>query len=198
MKSLIIIGAGGHGRVARDVAAAIGYQEVLFLDDNPSIEGVIGPVFDYKKYIGKRDLFVAIGNNAIRASIQRDIMTCGGKSVTLVHPSAIIGSEVKIGDGAVVMPGAIINCNSTVGEGAIINTAASVDHDCVVGDFSHISVGAHLAGTVKVGNNCFIGAGATVINNIVINDGVTVGAGAVVIRNITEAGTYIGVPAKKK
>lgn len=198
MKSLVIIGAGGHGRVARDIAAAIGYQEVLFLDDNPNIEGVVGPVSDYKKYIGKKDLFVAIGNNEVRARIHRDIVTCSGKSVTLVHPSVIIGSEVRIGDGSVVMPGAIINCNSTVGEGAIINTSASVDHDCVVGDFSHISVGAHLAGTVTVGNDCFIGAGATVINNLEITDGVTVGAGAVVIRDITEAGTYIGVPAKKK
>ena len=33
-KSLLIIGAGGHGKVVAEVAAACGYDNISFLDDN--------------------------------------------------------------------------------------------------------------------------------------------------------------------
>ena len=33
MESLRIIGAGGHGKVVADVAVAMGYTDVSFLDD---------------------------------------------------------------------------------------------------------------------------------------------------------------------
>ena len=35
MNKLVIIGAGGHGRVAADIARLNGYSEIRFLDDNP-------------------------------------------------------------------------------------------------------------------------------------------------------------------
>ena len=31
-KSLLIIGAGGHGRVVKEVAEALGYDRIAFLD----------------------------------------------------------------------------------------------------------------------------------------------------------------------
>ena len=33
-KKLLIIGAGGHGKVVAEVASACGYDNVKFLDDN--------------------------------------------------------------------------------------------------------------------------------------------------------------------
>ena len=33
MKSLLILGAGGFGRMIKETALALGYEEVLFLDD---------------------------------------------------------------------------------------------------------------------------------------------------------------------
>ena len=117
--------------------------------------------------------------------------------VSLVHPSAVIAPNVKIGVGTVVMAGAVINPWTKIGQGCIINTCASVDHDCRIGDFVHVSVGAHVAGTVIIGDNTWVGAGATVSNNIEIVEDCMIGAGAVVIADITEHGTYVGVPAKK-
>lgn len=34
MKSLLIIGAGGHGRVVAEVAADLGYERIDYIDDN--------------------------------------------------------------------------------------------------------------------------------------------------------------------
>lgn len=202
MKELIILGAGGHGRVVADVALAdCSYQNISFLDDHPEKSKlsklVIGKLMDYKKWIDTADFFVALGNSKLRQQFMEMLKKDHANIATLFHPSVIIGSGVELGEGTVIMPGAIINSGSVIGDGVIINTASSVDHDCVIGDYSHVAVGAHLAGTVEVGKHTWIGAGATVSNDVKITDGCMIGAGAVVVKNIMEAGTYVGVPARK-
>ena len=199
-KQLVIIGAGGHGRVAQDIANNT-YSKIVFLDDSDvrheSIE-LVGKTKDYVRYISDSDFFVAIGNNAVRKKIFCMLKDAGANIVSLIHSDAVVSNSVNIGAGSVVMAGAVINANANIGEGCIINTCSSVDHDCIIGDFCHISVGSHLAGTVKVGSRTFIGAGATVINNIDICDDCMIGAGAVVVKDIEKRGTYVGVPADIK
>lgn len=192
---LIIIGAGGHGKVIADIAVKNGYEDIVFLDDNEEIKEcagfpVVGKTKEAKTLDG--DKIVAIGNATIREKMQKEMDT-----VILIHPDAVIGRRVKIGNGTVVMAGVVINSDTQIGEGCIINTAASVDHDCVVEDYSHIAVGAHLCGIVHVGKGTWIGAGSTISNNVNICSDITIGAGAVVVNDLKEQGTYIGVPAKK-
>lgn len=196
-KKLVIIGAGGHGRVVADVAKLCGYNEMIFLDDGASPLSS-GRISDYPIYRDSFDFIVAIGNNSVRRRLQSELSENGCTVVALVHPSAVIGSGVVIGKGTVVMAGAVINADAVIGEGVIVNTSSSVDHDCRVGDFCHISVGARLAGTVSVGDNTMISAGAVVINNTNVCNDCIIGAGAVVIADIAESGLYIGVPAAKK
>ena len=196
MKKIIIIGAGGHGRVVAETTKLNGYKEIDFLDDADE-QTAVGRVADFIKYIGEADFIVAIGNNKVRMKIQSDLKKSGANIVSLVHPNATVSESASIGKGTVVMAGAVINAGAVVGDGAIINTCASVDHDCRIGNFSHISVGARICGTVEIGDCTWIGAGATVINNINICGGSTVGAGAVVVKDINISGTYVGVPAEK-
>lgn len=201
MKKLIIIGAGGHGKVIADIAKKNGYDDIAFLDDNASRTecsgySVIGTSKDVLQYTD-RDFIVAIGNSQIRQKVQDTLAEAGVRVVTLVHPGASVGENVTLGEGTVVVAGAVINPDSKIGKGCIVNTCASVDHDCAVDDYSHVSVGAHVCGTVKVGKRVWIGAGATVINNVNICDDAIIGAGAVIISDVSERGTYAGVPAKK-
>lgn len=199
---LIIIGAGGHGKVCADIALKMGcYKEIFFADDI-----VKGPVMglqvlsgfsECKKEIGNADFFVAIGNPKQREAYLATLKEERASIATLIHPDAVIGTDVAIAPGTVVMAGAVINPDSRIGEGVILNTSCSVDHDNVIGDYCHISVGANLAGTVKIGAKTMVGAGTTIINNIEICADCMIGAGAVVVKNITEAGTYVGVPARK-
>ena len=195
---IVILGAGGHGRVVADVALLFGYKEVMFLDDSAECTvKTSGKISDYLKYISNSDFFVSIGNNTVREKITNDLINNGANIATIIHPSAVIGSRVSLGIGTVVMAGAVINCDTKIGNGVIINTCASVDHDCTIRDYCHISVGSHLAGTVTVGKSSFIGAGATVINNVFICENCMIGAGALVVKDIKENGTYIGVPVKR-
>ena len=191
---IIIIGAGGHGRVVADIARLNGYGDIIFLDDAP-MPYVAGPVSDFQKYLSG-DFFIAIGNNTIRKTIQAQLRESGANIVSLLHPNSVVASDVHMGHGCVIMAGAVINPGALLGDGVIVNTCASIDHDCSISDFAHISVGAHIAGTVTVGDCTMIGAGATVINNITICSNCMIGAGAVVVKDILAPGTYVGIPAK--
>lgn len=196
MEKIVIMGASGHGRVVADIARACGYSEVIFLDD-ADVPLASGKGADYIHYREDSDFIVAIGNSKIRERVQKELTDGGCRMATLVHPQAVIGSNVTLGLGTVIMPGAVINAGATIGEGVIINTSSSVDHDCNIGDYCHVSVGAHVAGTVHVNSHTWIGAGATVSNNLNICKNCMIGAGAVVVKDIVEAGTYVGVPARK-
>lgn len=201
MNKLIIIGAGGHGKVIADIAEKNGYIDIVFLDDNPNIRTcgthkVIGPsktAIQYKD----ADFIIAIGNAKIRKKIQTQLLGNKLHIVSLIHPNAIISDSATIGTGSVVMAGAVINPDVNIGQGCIINTCSSIDHDCTISDYVHISVGSRLCGTVSIGEETCIGAGATVINNVSICSDCMIGAGAVVVKNIDSAGTHIGIPTRK-
>lgn len=200
-KSIVIVGASGHGKVIADIAKKNGYTEIVFLDDNPAVKEcngypVVGISGDAVRFCGS-DFIVAIGNVRIRQNIQTRLEEGGVHMATLVHPNAVIGENVSLGEGTVVMAGAVINPCTKIGKGCIINTCASVDHDCTIGDFAHVSVSAHTAGAVVIGDRTWLGIGSVVSNNIEITADCMIGAGAVVVKNIAESGTYIGVPAKK-
>lgn len=200
MKQIVIIGAGGHGKVIADIARCIGYDRISFLDDNKSLTECGGYPVEGTSEAGSAyncDLFVAVGNPRVRQQIQEKLETAGKNLPVLCHPDAVIGEHVSIGTGSVIMAGTVINPWTTIGKGCIINTCASLDHDNCIGDYAHVSVGAHLAGTVSVGERSWIGIGAVVSNNITITKDCVIGAGAVIIKDIKESGTYVGCPVKK-
>ncbi len=199
MNRLIIIGAGGHGKVIADMAVKNGYTDIHFVDDRATGMCMGFPIAGRCSDLvtlddGATDFVIGIGSNTVRQALSR---TYDVNWVSLIHPSAQIGLFVSIGKGTVVMAGAVINACATVGEHCIINTCAVVEHDNVIEDYVHISPNAALGGTVRVGALTHVGIGAAVRNNVQICDRSTIGAGAVVVGSIQDSGTYIGVPARK-
>lgn len=198
MKKLVIIGAGGHGKVVADLALLNGYEKIVFRADLGGATECAGfPVEGTTDDLSGRrdwDFFVAIGDSAAREKYFKKLE--GFNIVTLIHPNATVARGAQIGRGTAVMAGAVVCTYAKVGDGCIVNTCASVDHESVVGDFSHISVGAHLSGGVNVGRSVWVGVGAAVVDKVSICDCCVVGAGAVVTKNLDARGTYIGVPAK--
>ena len=204
-KRLVMVGASGHGKVCAEIAESSNiYREILFLDDNLNLQEcggfkIVGTVSEYKNYLGEEtEFFVSIGNNCTRRMIQDEIKRTGCKIATLIHDSAVVGKDVVLGEGTVLMAGAVINTGTRIGKGCIVNTSSSVDHDCIIENYVHIAVGAHICGGVEIGESTWIGAGAIVNNYHSICKGCMVGSGAVVIRDIDDPGVYIGVPATKK
>lgn len=202
-KKLLIIGASGHGKVVADIAIKMNkWQSIAFLDDDESIKTsmglkVIGKTADAFTYKGEADLFVAIGSNATREKVQEKLIEEGIFVVKLIHPSAVIGTDVEIDMGTVVMAGVVINSSTRIGKGCIINTSSILDHDNVIEDYVHISPGVMTAGSVGIGKGTWLGIGSVVSNNVNICSGCKIGAGAVVVKDITEPGTYVGVPVRR-
>lgn len=203
MKSVIIIGASGYGKVVADIIQKSGDKIYGFLDDNTELKNkflgfpILGKVESYKKYKNIVEFIIAIGDTDARSNISNKLQNV--EIYTAIHPTAVISNlDVLIGKGTVVMANAVINSGSHIGDFCIINTGAIVEHDNTIEDFVHISVGAKLAGTVYVEKYTWIGIGAVVSNNLKICKNCVVRAGAVVVEDINKSGNYQGVPAKIK
>lgn len=201
---IIIIGASGHGKVISNIISYSvekvgGGVTISFLDDNikrgTEIHGypVIGTVEECVHY-PEAHFLIGIGDNLTRKKIAE---TYELNYITAIHPTAVIGENVHIGNGTVVMANVVINADANIGDHCIINTSAVIEHECVIGDYTHVSPQACLCGNVHVGEECHIGAGATVINNQMIVENTVIGAGCVVVKDLLESGIYMGMPASK-
>ncbi|MBQ7134747.1 UDP-N-acetylbacillosamine N-acetyltransferase [Campylobacter sp.] len=186
--SLYIYGNGGHAKVVADIARANGYDNLIFLDDNSDMK--------FNSNLPKHPIIIAIGNALIRQKLQNLVLSSGFELITLIHPTAVIGNDVTIGNGSVVMPGAIINAKSTIGNGVIINSGAIIEHECTIGDFAHICPGVAIAGGSLVGERSWIGIGSSIIQNITIKPDITIGAGSVVVKDILEGSLAYGNPCR--
>ena len=198
MNKLVIIGAGGHGKVIADNAIKNGYENICFIDDEANGDVIGFPVVGSLSALSElqddhTEFIIGIGDNAIRKTIAESYDL---KWATLIHPSAQIAKNTHIAQGTVVMACAVVNTCATIGKHCIINTGAIIEHDNVINDYAHISPRATLGGTVTIGTETQIGTGAVVSNNRSVCANCLIGAGAVVVKNITEKGTYVGVPAR--
>lgn len=202
-RKLAVVGAGGHGKVVADLAAALGrYREIVFLDDRAqgSIDGfpVIGTTLLLENSLSPEqyDVAVAVGNNRIRRQIAEKAAALGFKLPVLIHPDAYVSPSATVGQGSVVMAKAVVQADSVLKDGVIVNTAATVDHDCLLDAFVHISPGAHLSGNTHIGEESWIGTGACSRQQTTVGSRVIAGAGAVIVCDIPDGMTIAGNPAK--
>lgn len=204
MSGLLIVGAGGHGRVVADTALEDGrWDKIAFLDDRYKQMDcnmnwpVLGSLLQAGEYLQDySDLIVALGDNTLRVTLLRSYMKLGFRLPVLVHPAAFVSRAARLSPGIVVFPRAAVNAGVGIGFGSIINTGAIVDHDCLLGEGVHICPGASLAGEVKVGNYSWVGIGASVIQKVSIGENVFIGAGSVVVKDIGSNAKVLGVPGK--
>lgn len=168
-KRLLILGAGGHGKVVREVALSLFnidgisvYEFVDFLDDNS--EDAIGKIADLKKYKGcYTDVFCGIGNNTVRKQLLDQAEKLGFHIPILIHASAYISPSAVIEVGTVVEAKAIVNTNTVIHRGCIISVGAIVDHDVIVNEFAHINAGAIVKAGAKVERSRKLEAGEVVL-----------------------------------
>ncbi len=203
MRGILVLGAGGHGKVVADILCACGADVRGFLDDDPAMWGklrlglpVLGAVATHAVH-DPEGIILGIGDIAARRELVARLgPALASRWCVAVHPRAIVARSVAVGCGVAVMAGAVVNPDVILGDHCVINTGATVDHDCVIGPHAHIAPGVHLAGGVRVGCGAMVGIGASVTPNVTIGAGAMVAAGAVVIADVPDGVTVKGVPAR--
>lgn len=204
VRPLVIVGAGGHGRVVLDMAHASSHRIAGFVDSVHEIGSrvngaeILGDnrLLSDTSFIQAHRFLVAIGNQASRAELAHQLQSGNASFATVIHPSCIISSTSSIDCGTVIVAGAIVNTDARIGRHCIINTGATIDHDVVLEDGVQVSPGANLAGKVYCGENSFIGTGAVVIPGIRIGANTIVGAGSVVVKDVPSDIMVAGNPAR--
>ena len=172
-RSLLILGAGGHGKVVLDVAESMKcYKIIHFLDDGKEVGAevlghqVVGKVSEcYLHSRNYTDAIVALGNNEVRLELTKRLQELGYHIPIVVHPTSVVSQYASIKEGTVIMPQAVVNADSRIGKACIINTGTIIEHDCMVGDGTHIAYRAVLGGEAKVGDEVLVDIGEIVGRN---------------------------------
>ena len=211
MTDVVIIGAGGFGREALDVAEATIHQGrdlriAGVLDDALSTTGAdllqrrgvafLGGLTSWLNQPDDVEFVVAVGDPATRERLADRLEAAGLRAATLVHPSAVVGTRVVLGPGTVVCGGVQLSTEVTTGRHVHVSAGALIGHDVTTADFVSINPGAIISGGVQLGRGTLVGAGAVVLQNLQVGAGSTVGAAACVVRSVPPGQVVKGVPAR--
>lgn len=207
---LVVVGAGGFGREALDVAEAMNrtkpsWEVVGVADDSPSDVNLerlerrgiahLGGVDSVPEGVA---VVIGVGSPAARRAIGESLARRGYGFASLVHPTAVLGSEVRIAEGAVICAGVSIGTNVRLGRHVHLNPHAVIGHDTVLGDHVSVNPNATVSGECVIEDEVLLGAGAVVLNRLRVGAGAVVGGAACVIDDVEAVATVMGVPARPR
>jgi len=207
-RKLVLVGGGGTSADALTIIAAINtldqrYEVVGLLDDTLSVGsmrwgvrvlGGLDTTCDHdvrfvdclgspRSFRGRESLYDRLGLDTKRFE-------------TLVHPAAIVASDVKIGDGSILYPNTVVLSGVQIGSHVTILSGSVLNHEVQVGDWSILASGVMVSGGVQIGRSCYLGAGGSIREGVVIGNGSMIAMGAAVTSNVATSSTVGGVPAR--
>jgi sugar O-acyltransferase (sialic acid O-acetyltransferase NeuD family) len=207
MTSIVIYGAGGHGREILEVIEAINAErqrfELLgFIDDGPMSSGAMVsglPVLGGRDWLSRRPapaVVVAIGHPGRRSAAADWLGAHGLVAPPIVHPMVYVSPTATLGEGVVVMRGSSVSVDVEIGPFANLNQMCIIGHDCRLGRCATLAGAVSLAGNVRIDEGAELGIGAMAIPGARVGAWATVGAGGVVVSDIPPNAVAVGVPAK--
>jgi sugar O-acyltransferase (sialic acid O-acetyltransferase NeuD family) len=208
MQELVIIGAGGLGREVSEWVEDINevrptFRLLGFLDDDTSRHGerchdvTVLDGIDWLAGQPEVAAVVAIGSPAAKRRVVERLRAAGTtRFPPILHPAAVIGRFVEIGEGTIVCPGAILTTDIRVGRFVALNFDLTIGHDAQIGDYALLAPGVHVSGYVRIGEGCELGAGVTVVPSAELGPWSIVGAGATVTASLPANCTAVGTPAR--
>ena len=207
MKNLIIIGAGGMGRtIYSNALESVGYGETYtvkgFIDDNlnaldgfPNYPPIIGTI---KDYIPKEnDVFVSSIGGASRRPCMEEIISRGGEFIELIHKTARIYNNAKLGKGNFIGAYSVIGNDAVVGDYNMIQAYSVIGHDAKIGSWNRIDTHVTCVGGIVIEDEVNIHTSAVINHGVTVGSGAHVGALSFVIRKVKAGTTVMGNPAKR-
>ncbi|MBL1279052.1 MAG: acetyltransferase [Fluviicola sp.] len=208
MINIVVFGAGLHANVCIDIIEKESkYKIVGIIDSRAEVNSIVHnyPIIGRQENLSKLQIeykfnagIIAIGDNYSRSIVKNSILNMDAKFkfINAIHPNAIIGKNVNLGVGIVIMAGVIINPESKIEDFCILNTGAQLEHNCFMGQFSHLSAGSITGGKVSIGQFSAITLGVIILDRITIGENTVVGSGSIVLNNLPDNVLAYGQPAK--
>ena len=204
-QNCIIIGAGTYGQVYAEYLRDT-YNVIGFIDDDVSLHGksffnisVIGD-FDYllTNISKETNVFVPIGNNAVRARLLAKLKDEGYPTPNYIHPTTNIHSSVEVADrGVYILQGTIIMPLSKLEEGVMISAGTVISHHTTIKKGVFISFGVNVGASMTLEDRAYLGIGCTIMTGVkTVGANSLIGAGAVIIRDVPDGATVVGNPGK--
>jgi sugar O-acyltransferase (sialic acid O-acetyltransferase NeuD family) len=185
-----IFGFGGH---AREILSIVQNIDKVFVDDKYVTNETL-PISQFNPE--EHEIMVCVSDPKDRNEIVKKL-PANTKYFSFIHPTALIFSDIEIGEGSYVGPYSILTENIVIGSHALLNRMNQIGHDCEIGDFISMMPGSIISGTCILGDRVYIGSNSSVKEKISICDDVTIGLVSGVVKNVTESGVYGGVPVSK-
>ena len=195
-KQIVLVGSGGFS------SELIQYlKDIIKIDNSLEIYGIVDNYLDHQNvkqidgvnFLGKEEdlidydekfFLIANGNNNFRKSAYIRLKNQNRKIYTLIHPSAYISPNCKIGEGSIICPNSIINSNTEIGKAALINVFSSIGHHSRIGDYCVLSPFSSVSGYASIGEGTFLGTRATIFPKVNLGKYCTVDSHTYVKSNV--------------
>ena len=145
-KTLVIIGAGGHGRVVADCAESIAiYHEIIFLDDcfstrkNNSHWPIVGPIAHWTKYTDNAGV--------------------------VIFANAVVNIGTRIDEGCIINTAATIDHDCHIQAYCHISPGVNIAGGVEVGTRSWLGIGSSVVEYITIAENTQSGAGAVITHS---------------------------------
>lgn len=202
MKKLVIFPFNGNGIEAVDCVNTAEYELLGFVDDDLSKVSSHYEIFR-RDFIGKyQEVFVLAVPGSPESFLHRKRIISSlpiknrERFVSIQHPAASVGKNVKVGINCLIMSGVVLTSNAQLGDHVCILPNSVIHHDSTIGDYTIIGSKVIVAGGTSVGKNCYVGSGSNIMNGLLLGDCSLIGMGSNVIRNVEENSKVAGNPAR--
>lgn len=182
-EKLLLVGAGGFGRVVLEHASSI--YDCAFLDDGDVTVvddvPVIGKTSEMASFYPEYQLLlVTIGNNKLRERLYTEASSIGFTFPNIIHLSAYVSPHAHIGSGCVILNNAVVQNNARCGDGCILNPGVELHHDSTIGSYCLVYTNSVVRSLTHVGDRVWIGSNVTVSTSAVVSSNSRIEDGAVI------------------
>ena len=209
LKKIIILGASGSSLDILPIIDQINskkpqYEFVGFLDNDLSKvnikykDKVLGSFENINNFNGYY-FSIGIGNEKnfkLRKKIIEDTKIPIKFFPNIIHPTAIVNEDIKIGKGNIIHSHVTISRDVEISNFVNILPKVTINHDVKINSYSIINSNTILSGNIEIGESCYLGQGSNFRDHISVGEKTLVGMGSVVTKNLNKNSIYIGNPAK--
>ena len=208
-KRILLFGGGNQVHYTIDIIEKENKYEVVGIID--SVHEIKTERYGYKVLGRQGDLksiveeykidagLITIGDNWSRFKVYNTIVEQmpSFEFVNAIHPSVVIGKNVELGVGVVMMAGVIVNPLAKIGNFTFFATGCQVEHDCIIEEYASVSAGSVMGGYVTIGKFSAITLGVTILDRLKIGKNSVIGSGSLVLKDIPDNVLAYGNPINK-